>query len=464
MYDDVENRNPALNYTENAEGGFYTHYVDNSGDCSWSVEFGSLENPLCGVPGLLTEGMVVEVHGGPYSDNTGGTKRIMSYGSEAYPVFIRGYDSPPMFTRAIVLMATYTIVENLNLSAGLGLRAPSGYNFTEFDHVSIRDCESIGRGIGLGSSNNYSVVYNNHIHHGGSWDYEGENDVHGMGVGAFSHYNWFVDNHVHHMGGDSFQSGHGACRTMSHVYIGRNDMHHDGENAVDLKDLTDVIVSQNVMHDYYQPDNPSADNVITVSHYGASDPSCRGTIRAWFIYNEMYNSYSNANRVTSEAEDIYFIGNIVHDTEAAAFGGWSHGNVSYVGNTMYNVAGGIGDSSHRGDVAGVIVNNIFGSLTSGTHIGLTGASYLGNAIVLNNLFQDPMDVNTGCVDCIEGDPMFVGGGDYSLQAGSPAIDNGTVSEVYQKFYDLYGINISVDCVGAARPQGGGWDIGAYESG
>ena len=29
MYDNVSNRNPALTYVENSEGGFYTHYVDN---------------------------------------------------------------------------------------------------------------------------------------------------------------------------------------------------------------------------------------------------------------------------------------------------------------------------------------------------------------------------------------------------------------------------------------------------
>jgi len=50
------------------------------------------------------------------------------------------------------------------------------------------------------------------------------------------------------------------------------------------------------------------------------------------------------------------------------------------------------------------------------------------------------------------DPEFVGGGDYSLQDTSPAIDVGT---------DLSG-TVSEDLNGNTRPSGAGWDMGAYE--
>ncbi len=50
------------------------------------------------------------------------------------------------------------------------------------------------------------------------------------------------------------------------------------------------------------------------------------------------------------------------------------------------------------------------------------------------------------------DPKFVGGGDYHLQSGSPAIDAGTNGSGAT----------SVDMAGTPRPMGGGWDMGCYE--
>ncbi|MFC1888963.1 choice-of-anchor Q domain-containing protein, partial [Thermodesulfobacteriota bacterium] len=51
---------------------------------------------------------------------------------------------------------------------------------------------------------------------------------------------------------------------------------------------------------------------------------------------------------------------------------------------------------------------------------------------------------------INQDPLFLGGGDYHLLAGSPCIDAGADAGVYD------------DLDGLARPQGAGFDMGAYE--
>jgi hypothetical protein len=52
---------------------------------------------------------------------------------------------------------------------------------------------------------------------------------------------------------------------------------------------------------------------------------------------------------------------------------------------------------------------------------------------------------------IDADPLFVGGGDYHLKTGSPCIDTGT--SVGAPAYDIDGL---------PRPQGSGYDMGAYE--
>jgi len=429
---------------------------------------GNETEPLCSLPGIFAAGSVAEIHGGPYSDNTGGTKRIMVYGSADKPIFIRGEESRSEFTRNMVLMGHHAILENLYVSnGGLTIRIPGGhpYIYNNHSYLSIRNFEAEGSGIHAGSYAEHIVIYNNEIHHGGNYASVVENDVHGTTAGGYSHYVWVVDNHIHHMGGDSFQTGHGANQTSSHIYIGRNDMHDDGENAVDLKDVTDVIVSENVMHDYYQPDNPSADNVITVSHYGPSDHAFRGTIRAWFLFNEMYNAEAASQTGGGGPKDIYYIGNIIHDIQGPAFVGWSHGDVYFVGNTMYNVGAGIGDTGGS-DIA-TIVDNIFGNLSNpiGSHITLSNTAHQANAIVSNNLFQNPMNINTGCDNCSEADPLFVdaANGNFRLASSdSRAVDSGGLSAVYAEFENLYGLDIAKDIDGRSRPFGNGWDIGAFE--
>ncbi len=68
------------------------------------------------------------------------------------------------------------------------------------------------------------------------------------------------------------------------------------------------------------------------------------------------------------------------------------------------------------------------------------------------------------MNSLEGDPRFVNasGGNYTLVASSPAVNVGTTPSAYQRFLDLYGIDIRKDIAGTPRPQGIRWDMGAYE--
>jgi hypothetical protein len=68
--------------------------------------------------------------------------------------------------------------------------------------------------------------------------------------------------------------------------------------------------------------------------------------------------------------------------------------------------------------------------------------------------------------CLQQDPMFINesNADFRLLQNSPAIDAGIASDAYNTFYELFGIDIKKDIEGRARPQGAGWDIGAFEYG
>ena len=74
-------------------------------------------------------------------------------------------------------------------------------------------------------------------------------------------------------------------------------------------------------------------------------------------------------------------------------------------------------------------------------------------IVFGNSTADFQGTSAGPWE-INSNPLFVGGGDYHLQAGSPTIDSGTDASAVT--------TVDLEC--GVRPAGGGWDMGSYESG
>ena len=99
----------------------------------------------------------------------------------------------------------------------------------------------------------------------------------------------------------------------------------------------------------------------------------------------------------------------------------------------------------------VIKNNIFDT-SSGNDIN-AGSATSGAVLVSNNLYENTPSLS-GVTDsnAIIGNPLFVNpGSDFHLQSTSPAIDAGlTLPEVTEDYEHN------------SRPQGSGYDIGAYE--
>jgi hypothetical protein len=144
-------------------------------------------------------------------------------------------------------------------------------------------------------------------------------------------------------------------------------------------------------------------------------------------------------------------------------------NIRVYNNTLYNSGGNnnlvlyLYDGSGKSDYSGAVIKNNLVVVPSGISsygqvmsVGSTGS----NVQISNNFitkigtwsgvsgFADQAGINGG-------DPKFVNAAanDFHLQSGSPAVDRGaTVS----------GFNYDFD--GTMRPQGGAWDIGAFESG
>ncbi len=167
---------------------------------------------------------------------------------------------------------------------------------------------------------------------------------------------------------------------------------------------------------------------------------------------------------------------------ATGYRTWDSNQVYVVNNSFYHCCNGVDSDVSRTASAMHLINNIIAEpIGQGYHI------KLGNdrtrSEIRNNLFcssdgqtrilwyNTPYTSLAGFQaatskgqDCLEGNPLFVDAANYSfnLQDASPAINVGTESDVYDLFYDTHGIGIQTDIEGRARPQGAGWDIGAYE--
>ncbi len=101
----------------------------------------------------------------------------------------------------------------------------------------------------------------------------------------------------------------------------------------------------------------------------------------------------------------------------------------------------------------IIVNNVNYAIYEYTAGMGTNNQFLNNLMYGNN----PNSCNvSNCLNSVTANPLFVNNtgdvsGDYHLQTGSPAIDTGTSIGAP-----------STDYAGNPRPQGAGYDIGAYE--
>ena len=190
---------------------------------------------------------------------------------------------------------------------------------------------------------------------------------------------------------------------------------------------------------------------------GLSGMDIEGINNATFANNVIYNNTKHG--ITVHSQDQASTPDTMNNTFV---------NNTIVGNGMFGIQFQPADTQGE-----VLFNNIFmnsnsayGAIgVSGTPSGLTsdynavvsdfsqtlGTSNETLAQWQSSTGQDKHDIVTTTGS------LFVSGSNYALKSGSPAIDAGTAS--------LGGRSApTIDFSGNSRPQGGGYDIGAYESG
>ena len=255
-------------------------------------------------------------------------------------------------------------------------------------HVGFRDNEVVGTGtsadgngamIALGGSD-HVVVFRTTIHEGGAWQSPTENDMHGLGVGTNQTSTWYLNNTVYHVGGDAIGNGHNANQTTSGLYIGGNTMYACRENAIDLKEVHDVIISENHMHGFVA--SGSSEGAAVVAHYGPTRG--QGPYNVWTINNLIHDNAIGYSGSDNEAGH-YFIGNVFYNNGVAislnATGG---GEYHFLHNTM--VDNGVGQWWGVTTDSLVVGGNIVANATAGAHLRVDTSAERARADVKNELY------------------------------------------------------------------------------
>jgi hypothetical protein len=346
-------QNPSLTYSASDSGGLYTHYVDKSGTYGTAQDSTSPASPhYCGtkihprltIPPLasLLPGSIVEIHGGPYTGNVLRSMYIVA--SAAQPAFVRGIGYPILQTSPqIRLGGSYVILEGMDIRSSLQNCGVSTYSGDTFrDHLVVRDCLFQGQSnILMGYSYSATkpqpfaedlVMYNNILWNPGIHYSETDTGSCMFSVQHYARRVWVIDNICHGAYQDAFQSGSfeaAPLATTGIIYVARNELCLDRENAVDFKVANGMIVSQNRIYGYR----------TTVSSNG------------------------DVIRVNDESEqaNIYLMDNWIWDGDNGISPYHSSSAAQIVGNVIYNMSShGVFDASDRTYQSDVIGNTIIG--------------------------------------------------------------------------------------------------------
>jgi len=355
------------------------------------------------------------------------------------------------------------------------------------------------------------VIYNNIFRELGDWLASKDTDFHGINPTLWGRNNtteefniWILNNEFYHLSGNGVQVNAGnfkdSYKYLHHIYIGKNTAYANRQSGFWSKQASHVIISENIAYDHRSHGSQPGDGIGY--QYGPDN--------LWIIFNTIYDSNNGIRQsdtgVDNPMRSSYIIGNLIYDIHPEASVDYNpisgfrygqavnlwHGNMKryIVDNTFYNTNGGI-NVNYAGDdfISGNIIS---GRHPQDTHISI--AQDTGKVILENNLFYDKAkgvrvyikptlytDTNSAsliegdnplCVRClVDDDPMFVNPAafDFTLLkttlSVSPAINAGvadSVSDVYAKFKDLYGIDIRKDKSRTKRTKGFARDIGSYE--
>lgn len=494
--------------------GYY--YVKDTAGCSKTAEYGYPGSPICYIPNPIPAGSYVEVHG-TYNHSVGGNTMIHGVGTSAHPVWVVGESDQnrPIFTENTIIYGSYIYLEHINSklhknSTGFQVgRNRTGY---KGDHIMVRHCLLEGDNSSLThaittlsydevGSTDYLIIVDNIIRNHGDVQSADDQDAHCITINKTTNNVWVLDNDISSCSGSGVQLGQehpGAHETdVVGAYVAGNHIHNNRQAGVGIKGTSNVVISENDIHDQITQFNDDGT--------WGSPSKCVGWKgrfeNIWIINNKCSNnSFGIHGGSTDTGEwdgDVYIIGNTFQNIQPNKddwnyLNPWESAAISLVGstvsyainNTIHNSCAGIATPTMTRHY--IIENNIIDNLSDDKYIAIN-IRPISTTIVRNNIIhQEGTDEHilwgganytvatfksetSQCAGCVNDDPLFVNTGAqvFNLLSDSPAIDSGLSEtklslDVYEKFKSFFGLDIRKDRSGTIRPQGSGWDMGAFE--
>jgi len=488
--------------------GYY--YIDSDhASCSDANSHGNPDIPRCSIPASgasVAAGakMVLASSSSPYPLRDSGWQQIDFNGSVGSTSWLVGDEKGPNKPRITLdanravsgtelrVTGSYLRISGIVLDGPALEHQGGGATNVVIRHSEVKNNPSTGGGgttVGLSTQGSNVLAFNVYAHDNGIVESTGltvERDIHAF-VGTNQTGYWMLDIRCDENAGDCVQLTNN--NTTANVYVGRMVAHSEGENCVDIKDFNRVVVSESDCWD------------LRTVVYGNSGGNAQ-------------NFYVNDEGV--QQNYVYFLNNRSWDTGGVNFGAANIGGRVYiVGNYSFSspAADGLNLSIGSGS-RHAYFNTLSDNEVGIRHFG--SGSALDRFIAANivdgaSLYQTRIQSATAVINELDynfyadtlGD--FASGGstpsihnglaafqtvfsgfsqnsaegviagftnkniyDYRLSAGSTLIDSVPASYMSSQplFIDLsndLGITSLTDISGTVRPQGTGYDAGAFSN-
>jgi len=145
------------------------------------------------------------------------------------------------------------------------------------------------------------------------------------------------------------------------------------------------------------------------------------------------------------SSDAFIVNNLISGNQALNGGGIYFAQASSAQIHSSTIAGNTADSG-----AGIYVESSCHVTATNSIVWANNTQQIGGDGIFTATYCDIQGGYSGTGN-LNSDPLFVGGDDYQLTSSSPCIDAGTSTDAP-----------ATDIVGTIRPQGSGYDMGAYE--